>query len=283
MNLDYKHPHNALPFSEKNADYQEFHPIIDFLQRCAISYALTVNRKLYDILIRELCENASFAYLEKKNTILTTIDGQPKVFIEKNQLDYNWRAAQQVLVKPTRRSKSVTFPLPVIGSSQASQSHQSKSQHLADTSKGKKHIIGAPSKKVASLGTGDTPNHIVKKLLSKATYKVRNIFKETLKKKVETLDRQVPKRVRVESDQHSVGKHQAPLVTEISKPLPTYVEPIFTSVATESSTAATEPLNQEKAKGKMPMIEEEETEKTQGDVSEHISTDPHNIILGTNM
>ncbi|KAI3827016.1 hypothetical protein L1987_01077 [Smallanthus sonchifolius] len=88
--------------------------------------------------------------------------------------------------------------------------------------------------------------------------KIINIFKETLKRKVEALYRQVPKRVRVESDQHSIGQHQAPLETEISKPLHASAEPIFTSVATKSSSAATELLNKEKAKGKMPVIEEEE-------------------------
>ncbi|KAI3786383.1 hypothetical protein L1987_40022 [Smallanthus sonchifolius] len=95
----------------------------------------------------------------------------------------------------------------------------------------------------------------------------------------EALDRQVRKKVRVESDQHSLGQHQAQLETEISKPLSTSAEPIFSSVVTDSSSTTTEPLNQEKAKGKMLVREEE----VQGDVSEHISTDPHNIILGTNM
>ncbi|KAI3786380.1 hypothetical protein L1987_40018 [Smallanthus sonchifolius] len=93
------------------------------------------------------------------------------------------------------------------------------------------------------------------------------------------MDAKVRKKVRVESDQHSVGQHQAQLETEISKPLSTSAEPIFSSVVTDSSSTTTEPLNQEKAKGKMLVREEE----VQGDVSEHISTDPHNIILGTNM
>ncbi|KAI3807534.1 hypothetical protein L1987_23464 [Smallanthus sonchifolius] len=75
------------------------------------------------------------------------------------------------------------------------------------------------------------------------------------------------------------GQYQAPVETEISKPLPASAEPIFTSVATESSSAATEPFNKEKAKGNMPLIEEE----VQEDVSEPITTDPHSIILGTNM
>ncbi|KAI3774181.1 hypothetical protein L1987_48726 [Smallanthus sonchifolius] len=64
--------------------------------------------------------------------------------------------------------------------------------------------------------------------------KIRNIFKETLKRKVEALDRQPIK------DQISILKRQT---------------------------------------GKMHVIEEE----VQRDVSEHISTDPHSIIIETNM
>ncbi|KAI3825364.1 hypothetical protein L1987_06847 [Smallanthus sonchifolius] len=281
--------------------------------------------------------------------------------------------------------------------------HPPKSQHLADTSKGKKHIIDAPSNKVVSLGSRDSPNPIGKKLPTKPSNSLKRKISDTpvsspqdeaiptspitsswsdlqttpkepislgkgsskdskkfdkdnfdlkesttryhslaidvstlqtsvstlqtnqlvaihlatannrmLKQilttlpalskpltpsnpmdanrcyqkggeqtcEVEALEKQVPKRVRVKSDQHSIGQHQAPLETEISKPLPTSAEPIFTSVATESSSVATEPHNREKAKGKMPIIEEEEE---QMDLSEHITTDPHSIIPGTNM
>ncbi|KAI3732764.1 hypothetical protein L1987_63974 [Smallanthus sonchifolius] len=56
------------------------------------------------------------------------------------------------------------------------------------------------------------------------------------------------RKVRVESDQLPTGQHQAPLESEISKPQSTPVEPIFTSVAAESSTVATEALNKEKVK-----------------------------------
>ncbi|KAI3783314.1 hypothetical protein L1987_42392 [Smallanthus sonchifolius] len=72
------------------------------------------------------------------------------------------------LVKPTRRSKSVRFPLPTIRSAQASQSHQSRSQNLANISKGKKHITGVPLKRDMSLGSGDSPKHIGKKLPPKS-------------------------------------------------------------------------------------------------------------------
>ncbi|KAI3784124.1 hypothetical protein L1987_43217 [Smallanthus sonchifolius] len=43
------------------------------------------------------------------------------------------------------------------------------SQHLADQSKGKRHMTDAPSKRDVSLGTGDSPNHIGKKLPSNPT------------------------------------------------------------------------------------------------------------------
>ncbi|KAI3798047.1 hypothetical protein L1987_33314 [Smallanthus sonchifolius] len=76
-------------------------------------------------------------------------------------------APQQAPVKPTRRSKSVRFPLPNIGSTQVSQSHQSRSQNMPDISKGKKHITNGPSNKDVSLGFGDSPNPIGKMLPSK--------------------------------------------------------------------------------------------------------------------
>ncbi|KAI3798039.1 hypothetical protein L1987_33305 [Smallanthus sonchifolius] len=83
------------------------------------------------------------------------------------QLVVEERAPQQAPLKLTRRSKSVRFPLPNIGSAQVSQSHQTRSQNLPDVSKGKKHITDAPSKKDVSLGFGDSPNPIGKMLPSK--------------------------------------------------------------------------------------------------------------------
>ncbi|KAI3754612.1 hypothetical protein L1987_54399 [Smallanthus sonchifolius] len=86
--------------------------------------------------------------------------------------------------------------------------------------------------------------------------------------------------VRVESDQHSKGQPQSPLETENSKPLPVSVEPNYTSVAIESSSVATVPLNQNTGKGKMSVIVEEDIKE---DVSENIATNLHSIIPGTNM
>ncbi|KAI3775841.1 hypothetical protein L1987_45596 [Smallanthus sonchifolius] len=262
MDLDYKHPHNVLPYLRKHSDYSEFHPIIDFLQRWG-KYSFP------DSDVEKSFRDMGYG-------------GNPKVTIKKNQLDFHWRAPQQELVKPNRRSKSVRFPLPNIGSTQASQSHQSGSRHLVVKSKRKKHIINAPSKKAASLGKGDSPNPIGKKLPTKPT---RNIFKDALKRKVEALYRQVSKRVRFESEQNPVRQHQASLETEISKPVPIYAESTFTVVATETPSVATELSKEEadeKRKGKMPVTEEED-EKTCSVIPEHVPTDPHSIILETNM
>ncbi|KAI3824936.1 hypothetical protein L1987_06409 [Smallanthus sonchifolius] len=45
--------------------------------RCPISYALTMNPKLYNLRIREFWETAMYAFLEKKHTITATVDGKP--------------------------------------------------------------------------------------------------------------------------------------------------------------------------------------------------------------
>ncbi|KAI3825231.1 hypothetical protein L1987_06709 [Smallanthus sonchifolius] len=79
MYLEYKHPHNVLPFLEKHVNYPEFHPIIDFLKRFPLSYALTINPTLYDSRIREFWETVAYAFQDKKHTITTKVDGKPLV------------------------------------------------------------------------------------------------------------------------------------------------------------------------------------------------------------
>ncbi|KAI3704326.1 hypothetical protein L1987_74544 [Smallanthus sonchifolius] len=110
-------------------------------------------------------------------------------------------------------------------------------------------------------------------------YNIRNIFKDALKRKVEALDRHVSKRVRVDSERNSMRQHQASLETRISKPVPIYAEFTFTAVATETFEEEAD----EKIKGKMSVTKEEDDEKTCSVIHEHVPTDPHNIILGTNM
>ncbi|KAI3821680.1 hypothetical protein L1987_09249 [Smallanthus sonchifolius] len=90
--------------------------------------------------------------------------------------------------------------------------------------------------------------------------KIRSIFKETLKIKIEDLDK--PAKV------HKAAE---------SNPIDT----IFTSVAAESSSVAAEDIIKEKAKGKrLVMEEEEEAEKA---IPTTTSEDPHRIIPVTNM
>ncbi|KAI3825507.1 hypothetical protein L1987_06997 [Smallanthus sonchifolius] len=89
--------------------------------------------------------------------------------------------------------------------------------------------------------------------------RIRSIFKETLKRKIEDLDKP--------DNMHKAAE---------SNP----TKPIFTSVAVESSSIAAEDTLKDKAKGKMPIIEEEEIEK---DIPSTTTYDPQSIIPGTNM
>ncbi|KAI3805306.1 hypothetical protein L1987_27546 [Smallanthus sonchifolius] len=57
---------------------------------------------------------------------------------------------------------------------------------------------------------------------------IRSIFKDAFNRKVEALDKQVPKWVCMENEQNIVGQHQALMETGISKPVPTSAESTFT-------------------------------------------------------
>ncbi|KAI3825039.1 hypothetical protein L1987_06514 [Smallanthus sonchifolius] len=90
-------------------------------------------------------------------------------------------------------------------------------------------------------------------------FRIRSIFKETLKRKIEAIDN--PEKI------HKADESNC-------------TDPVFTSVAAEASSVATEDTLKEKAKGKMPIMEEEEIEK---DVHVTTTDDRQSIIPGTNM
>ncbi|KAI3786384.1 hypothetical protein L1987_40023 [Smallanthus sonchifolius] len=83
------------------------------------------------------------------------------------------------LPSPSRRSELIYELMMMMEIDPNQPKPSSKLQHLANTSKGKKHIIGAPSKKVASLGTGDSSNPIGKKLPTKPTQALKRKRSDT--------------------------------------------------------------------------------------------------------
>ncbi|KAI3775839.1 hypothetical protein L1987_45593 [Smallanthus sonchifolius] len=111
MDLDYKHPHNVLAYLQKHSDYSEFHPIIDFLQRCPISkehtISATVDGKHISITIQKIrshlgINDAGGKYSFPDSDVEKSFrdmgyGGNPKVTIKKNQLDFNWRFLVHVM------------------------------------------------------------------------------------------------------------------------------------------------------------------------------------------
>ncbi|KAI3811033.1 hypothetical protein L1987_20748 [Smallanthus sonchifolius] len=157
---------------------------------------------MYDSRIREFRETSTYAFQDKKHTITATVDGKPLIICIKT--------IQAHLRLADTKGKYYFLDADV-------------KQTFRNMGYGKKHIIDAPSKKDVSLGTGESPNPIGKRLPSKATKSLKRKRSDTSVSSFQ--DEDIPPKPT------SKGDYLTEELTARYQNLATYVSSIQTSVA----------------------------------------------------
>ena len=82
--LQFIDQHNMVAMLSKVKESEGFHEILDFLRKSDISYALTINPKIYVEQITQLWENATVHEVEGGKQIKSIVYGKSIVITEAN-------------------------------------------------------------------------------------------------------------------------------------------------------------------------------------------------------
>ncbi|KAI3786576.1 hypothetical protein L1987_40349 [Smallanthus sonchifolius] len=218
----------------------------------------TVNPTLYDSRKREFWETATYVYQENKHTITTIVDGKHiAIRIETIRTHLQLEDTKGKYSFPDSDVQQTFWDMGYGGNPKAEDippTPTSKANYLTE----EREEVSQPISTNQDEGEGTSKDS---KKLDEDSFNIKELTVryQTLPADVSSI--QISEKTQVESDQNLIRQHQASLETKISKAKSNPADPIFTSVAAESSSVATEDIPKEKAQGKMPIMEEEEAEK----------------------